>query len=199
MKMITVDSELPALQLESAVVKGHTFRTLCNAADLLSAAREKADAIIKSAEDHRESERQKGYREGLEAGQREAAIHHLKTVEQTLAYLEEGCDAIVGTVMQCLRALINEFPPEEKIRLLASKALETLKHQDQVTLRVHPDDFDSVSQSIADLPISRVPLKVAISEGVPNGGCWLESPMGVVDATLDVQLAALSSVLRKAL
>jgi type III secretion protein L len=79
--------------------------------------------------------------------------------------------------------------------------MRTMRNQRQVTVRVAPEAVAEVQQRLTDI-MADYPgitfVEVAADARLRRGGCILESELGVVDASLDVQLEALSRALRSA-
>jgi len=96
---------------------------------------------------------------------------------------------------------VLDLPPEERFYQLIGKALDELKQQPRIILQIHPQDRTAVDAVVSRLQ-TRMPVGSKIEvrtreELVPNS-CVIESPLGLVDASLESQLAILEASLGQA-
>jgi type III secretion protein L len=181
------------------VLKAREYELLGQASALLEDARREAQAVRDSAEAALEAERQRGYAEGTEQARGEAAERMLETVGRTVDYLGQVEDELIGVVMSAVRKLLGTHEDVDLIRRLAREALEVVRTQKRVTLRVAPALEEGVRERVADIVgghggISL--LEIVGDPGLNAGGCVLESELGIVDASVDTQLAALERAMR---
>lgn len=201
MTLASFDSEkLPFLRT-GRILKAQDAAVVSEAVDILNRAREEAAALHREAQEMYESEKARGYAEGIEAGRASAIKHHLDTISATLDYLATSRDQMVETMLVCLRKMLFSLPPEELAMNLAARALESLREQAKVTIHVHPEDFDHFSARLDSLRGEQEKgwLQVAVSRTVKRGGCVLESQIGLVDASAETQIAAIHEALKRSL
>ncbi len=94
-----------------------------------------------------------------------------------------------------------ELPAEERFYQLVGQALEELKQQPRIILQVNPRDRDAVEAALPRLQKlmpSGSTIEVRRGEELSLNSCILESPLGLVDASLESQLAILESSLSAA-
>ncbi len=181
------------------VLKAADYALLQQAAGLLAAARQEAQALRDSAQAELEAERRRGYAEGIEQARGEAAELMLETVGRTVDYLGQVEDEVIGVVLSAVRKLLGTLDDLERTRLLAREALKVVRTQKRVTLRVSPGQEEGVRARVTDIlgGYSGISLlEVVADPGLGAGGCILESELGVVDASVDTQLAALERAMR---
>lgn len=79
-------------------------------------------------------------------------------------------------------------------------AIDKVRDQEQITIRVHPDDYDFVLAARLELSsmLSRDKALSVVADGaLKNGDCMVETPYGTVDARIDTQLELVKSALRE--
>jgi type III secretion protein L len=181
------------------VLKAADYALLLQADQLLAEARREAQAVRDSAGAELEAERRRGYAEGTEQARGEAAELMLEAVGRSVDYLGQVEEEVIGLVLSSVRKLLGQLDDLERIRLLARQALKMARTQKRVILRVPPEQEEGVRARASDIlsgygGISV--LEVVADAGLGDGGCVLESDLGVVDASVDTQLAALERAMR---
>lgn len=137
-----------------------------------------------------------GERAGLEAGgQRAEAM--LRRLAATLEELGTLRDEMVRQTEQQLvqlalaiarRVLHREASIDPELAAaLAHVALERLGPSSPAVIRLHPDDYGTVTGHQADLWNGRA-VKVMPDPAVARGGCLVESDFGYIDASVDAQV-----------
>jgi type III secretion protein L len=159
-----------------------------------SQAQEEIEATLNLARE--ESER--GYRDGLERGQQEAAAHWAETALREASSarrsLERQTERLTNLVSMAVERVVE---PEDRPAMY-KRALRTitklLKDAPMLTLRVPEADRDNAQRAVEavmqQLP-SQLPIEVVTDAALPEGSCLFESDQGVIDAGLDTQLAAI--------
>ena len=98
-----------------------------------------------------------------------------------------------------VRKIIGELDDRECTVRVVRNALNAVRSQQRVLIRVSPDDKDAVRTSLAAM-ISSAPngatfLDVTADPRMKPGDCILECELGVVDASLETQLKAIEHAL----
>lgn len=137
-----------------------------------------------------------GERAGLEAGAKRAEAM-LRRLAQTLEELSGLRDAMVRQTERELvelsiaiarRVLHREVTVDPELTAaLAHIALERLGGPMPATVRLHPDDYSSVTAGQV-APFSGRQVEILPDPGVARGGCVVESAFGVINASVDAQL-----------
>ena len=85
---------------------------------------------------------------------------------------------------------------------MARTALDVVRNQTHVTLRVGPDQLPTVRERVGEI-LNGHPavsfLDVQPDARLQADGCILESEIGVIDASIDLQLEAISKAIRKSI
>ena len=74
------------------------------------------------------------------------------------------------------------------------------KEESKITLRVNPSQADMLKQEVPEIAVSlglEVKLYVVSDETIMPGGCVLTTSNGVIDASIESQLAIISEVLKE--
>lgn len=196
-QLVQADSELPALAVGS-ILRGPAASAIAEAEGVLVAAREQAAKLIQEATTDAERLRQEGYQKGLREGLMEARVQNLETVaaiSQTLAGLHTH---ICETVTVCLRTLLKELPPAERIQQSAALAMESVNLQHTIVLCVNPADLRAVApvvQQLTTLMSGNARVECRGRDDIESGDCLLETPMGIIRCALEEQLAAINKAL----
>ncbi len=182
--------DLPAPAAGVKVVPAEDAAELARAGELIAAAQAQAKAILEKAEADYQARYEAGYADGIEMGRMENAEKMMETVLASVEFIENIENTVVSVVSQSVRKIIGELDDETRIRLIVHTALNNVRGQQKVTVRVSPKDEPVVSASLAAMTSGSYLTVVADTRLAPES-CILESDLGVVDASLKTQLAAL--------
>lgn len=186
----------PATRLRRAVIEeaGQLRQALLQEAEQ---ARREAQAAREQAEQIRREAREEGRAEG----RREVLAELRPLVEalgQELSRLGgELAEQITRIALSCaghiVRAELRANP--QQICTIVRDALERARFCQQVTIIVHPQHAALLKQAAcsADLPPNRVTLRT--DERCAPGDVRIETERGLIDASLEVQLARMEAAL----
>lgn len=183
-----------ALPPGARVLKVTDYRLRQQAQAVLDDARQEARTLVDSAEEALESERHRGYREGTEQARQEAAELMLETVGRCVDYLGDVEEEIVGVTLKAVRKMLGTLDDTALTAALARQALQMVRTQKRVTLRVPPGQEEGVRAKVSEIVsgYSSVSLLEVVPDvGLSDGGCILETELGVVDAGVETQITAL--------
>lgn len=178
------------------LIKSAELGQLFEASALLEAAREKAASMEKAALEAYEEKKLEGYRDGLEEGKLEHAEKMMETIISSVEFIEGIESTLVNVVTQSIRKIIGEMGDRERIVAIVRNALNVVRGQQKVTVRVSPADEEAVLQAMAAMTSSASGssfLTVIADVRLEKDSCILESELGVVDASLSTQLKALEN------
>ena len=191
MFQLTANSVCPAPGTK--VLKAGEYSTLLEAGAVLEAARARAGEIEKEALEAYEQRKEEGYRDGLEEGKLEHAEKVMETVLTSVEFIENIEDTLVSVVNQAIRKIIGDIDDEERIVRIVRTALNAVRGQQKVTVRVCPADEEAVSKALSAMTAGSSDtsfLTVVSDSRLEKNACILESELGVVDASLETQLKA---------
>lgn len=180
------------------LLKADDYAQLVQANELLHAAEEEAQAIREQAHLAFQEKQQEGYEQGVKEGKMEISMRMIDTVSQTVDYIENMEHAVTETVLKALRKILGEIDQHDLVVKVVKNSLTVMRNQRQVTVRVAPAELDTVRQAVNDILRDNPSLSfldVTADPRLSQGGCILESDMGIVDASIETQLEAIRRVL----
>lgn len=189
-KLFRLNTDVPSPAPGVKVLKAADVDALHDAASLIAAAKAHAAEIEKKAEAVYEERFQQGYEDGVEAGKMENAEKMMETVLASVEFIESIENTVVSVVNQSIRKIIGELDDETRIKRIVGTALNTVRGQQRVTVRVNPAEEPTVSKALAAMTSGSY-LTVVADPRLGPDSCILESELGVVDASLETQLKAL--------
>ena len=178
------------------IIKSAELGQLFEASALLEATRKKAAEMERAALEAYEEKRLEGYRDGLEEGKLEHAEKMMETILSSVEFIEGIEKTLVKVVNQSLRKIIGEMDDSERIVAIVRNALNVVRGQQKVTVRVSPADEEAVLKAMAAMTSGSSGssfLTVISDVRLEKDSCILESELGVVDASLSTQLRALEN------
>lgn len=138
-------SNLPQPSAGTKVLKAAEAAELKAAAEIISAAEQRAEKILDDAQKAYQTRYEQGYADGVEAGKLENAEKVMETVLASVEFIEGIENTVVNVVSQSIRKIIGEMDDEERIRRIVGTALSYVRGQQRVTVRVSPQDEPAVS------------------------------------------------------
>jgi type III secretion protein L len=177
----------------SPVVKKEEFSALLEARDIIAQAHRYGETLKAEMHEQVEAARRAGY----EAGMKEARTDFSATVVSTVAEMEMAFARlelrIVNTVMGALQQILGRIDDRTLMEQLVRRVLSQSRQGKELRLRVAAAQFDEVNRWLSDV-IKEFPdiefVDVFKDASAAPGTCVLESEFGAIDASLDVQLAA---------
>jgi flagellar assembly protein FliH len=193
-------AEMLAREREGVLQEARDEATRC-----LASAQEQAAALTTAAYEQ-------GFRQGEEAA-RQAMIAQLSPVLSAFqqataeithlraAVLQQAEEDVITLAFQLARKVIQREVLEHR-EVLATTLRRALAHvveQDQVVVRVHPDDMnyatvvkEELGPALGDIKT----LSIQSDTHVGRGGCLVESSLGIIDARIEAQFEELEQRFR---
>jgi len=167
--------------------------------NLISRAREEADSI-------REAAAKEGYQEGLKSAQDD--IQALKdAIDVFFSAKQEVYDSIAPDVLEisldiAQKIIKREITENPEILLENIKEILTglSKEETKIMLKVNPAQAAMLKQEMPEaVKTAGLEAKVIIvpDENTMEGGCLITTTNGVIDATMETQLAIISDALKE--
>ncbi len=186
------------------------------AAQNLAEAEQQAEQLKKQAYDEGH---QSGYQDGLSQGNqsaltemRQAIDKSAEKAEHMLALAQQEAQEmilaaerkIIDISLAVARKVLAREMEENPVIILpiVKAALEKVRNQEEVTLRVNPEDFEIVLHAKRDLQIllgGDRSLTINADHSICSGGCMIDTAYGTVDARLDIQFESLKKALQDVL
>lgn len=198
---------------EKKVLKPEEYAAILSATELVAQAKENARGIIAeanqnaeeikiTAQQHFESEKKRGYDEGCEEGKQALTEQMLELSAKSIANLEKFEAGIVDLIRDALKRILNDIPSDERIYQILLNAFQRIRNQRQVKVKVCPLQAEAVQKQVAQF-LKQMPnfefIDVLPDARLQLDQCILETELGFIDASLNVQLAAIESTIKKAI
>lgn len=199
--VVLKNSDKLQLLPDQKVIKAADFSAFLEAEKLLSLAKEHAAGMLVKAKQDYEAEKKRGYDDGLAEGKEKIAEQMIETVSEAVNYFGGLEQKVAEIVTGALKRILGELDSNELILRVVNNALEVARTQKQVTLRVAPSQADFLREKLNEI-LANFPsinfIDITPDPRLKQGGCILETEMGFVDASVDVQLEAIRKSLLKA-
>ncbi|HAS51189.1 MAG TPA: HrpE/YscL family type III secretion apparatus protein [Gammaproteobacteria bacterium] len=187
------------LRPEMRVLKAADYQTFVDARQMLADAQQQAQALLTGASQEYERQKQRGYADGMNEAKMDMAEQMMETAERTVDYFAQVEEKVAALVMTALRKVLGEFDDVDLTLRVVRNALQVVRSQPHVTIRVTPAQEPALRQRLNELLAGYNSVGMVEIVGDPRlgpGGCILETEIGVVDASIDVQLQALERALK---
>jgi flagellar assembly protein FliH len=175
------------------------------AARCLASAQEQAVALTTAAYEQGLRQGEEAAREALTAQlspvlsafqQATTEIAHLRTT-----VLQQAEEDIITLAFQLARKIIQyeALQHREVLAATLTRALEHVVEQNQIVVRVHPDDLHYATEIKEELGLARGDIKTLTVQGdtsIGRGGCLVESSLGTIDARIEAQFDELEQRFR---
>lgn len=200
--VVALDDAQDACRREHEAILADAHR---RADEITARADEEAFALIEQAQEEYESAERRGYDDGkaqaLTDWYARVAQHGAEQRDMQTLLRERLAELVVVAVEQIVRS-------EDTGALFArsSAALDRIADGcSYLKVRVHPDDYEAASREFARFAAEwrergrAVPVSVSADRELGVGACICESDLGMVDASLSTQLAAMRAAVERAL
>ncbi|MEG6585879.1 FliH/SctL family protein [Dendrosporobacter sp. 1207_IL3150] len=160
---------------------------------------------------------EQGYSDGYVKGKEAALADSLKTLleaveksEQIMSMTDQEMrDSVLDAERHILeialavarKILVREIDENPMVVLpIVKNALEKVRDQDQIVIKVNPEDYDLLLQARRDLQVivgREHSLTIANDQTIEIGSCIIESSNGTVDARISTQFEVLAKTLQE--
>lgn len=176
------------------VLKAKDCEAYLEAEDIIRKAHEKAESIAEQAKEAYQHEKEKGYQDGLDGSNAEQAEQMLKVVSRTINYLSSVEKAMADILLSGVKKIIAGFDEKELTVGLVKNALQHVRNEKQVTIRIPPSQYNMVKARLKEIHAEYQGvgfIDLVADQSLSTGDCIMESEIGVVEASVDIQLHAL--------
>lgn len=177
----------------TSVVKAEDFSALITAQEIVAEAQRHAETIEADMHDQVEAARRAGYEAGLQEARTEFSASVVTTVVEMETAFMRLEPRIVNTVMSALQQILGQIDERGLMEQLIRRVLGEARNRKELRLRVAAAQFDAINEWLAGV-IREFPdvefIDLLKDPNAAPGTCVLESEFGAIDASLDVQLAA---------
>lgn len=198
--MLYIKEKTYELDPAKIILKAEDYSVYLKGQEMIALAKEQAAKIVEDAKIAYEEEKKRGFNEGMESGNQKISEIMIEAAARSVENFEEFENDVIEVVADALKKILGEFDNRDLISRVVKNALATVRNQKKVTVIVNPTDADTVREKIKEL-LALYPaittIDVLTDARVRQGGCKIETEIGVVDASLDIQLEAIKKSLAK--
>ena len=189
------------VETERPLVTAAEAAELAQAEDVIAAAEGEAAQIREEAKTAYAAEKKRGYDDGIAEGKAEILMQKLNLLDESVRYMESIELKVSEIVMKALRKCVAEIGDTELVVQIVKKAMQAVvRNQRQITLKVNPAMVPVVKgrlqEILADFP-SLSYIDVAEDAHLEATACVVETEAGLVEASVEGQLAAIEKSIRK--
>ena len=189
------------VEVDRPLVTADEAGVLAQAEDVIAAAEVEAAQIREEAKAAYAAEKQRGYDDGIAEGKAEILMQKLNLLDESVRYMESIELKVSEIVMKALRKCVAEIGDTELVIQIVKKAMQTVvRNQRQITVKVNPAMVAVVKgrlqEILAEFP-SLSYIDVAEDAHLAAAACVVETEAGLVEASVEGQLAAIEKSIRK--
>ncbi len=189
------------VEAAGARVSSEEAGAIATAEQVVAAAEAEAARIAEAAKADAERERRRGYADGLAEGRQEILMQKLDLLDESVRYMESVELKMADIVMKALRKCVAEIGDKELVVQIVRKSMQAVvRNQRQITVKVAPEMVPVVrarlDQILKDFP-SVAAANVVEDAHLSGTACVVETEAGLVEASVEGQLAAIEKSIRK--
>ncbi len=180
------------------IIKAEALSAVEAAAAIVRAAEARAAEILRDAEAVHAERRRQGYEEGRAEAERETLARlaaETAALDARYADLEHDLGELLAGIM---RRLAGEYSDEQKILVAVQGAFSKFRKTNSVRVGLHPDAMvhkTRVEAMIREAAPSLQFLDVVEDPALAPDGVLIETPIGRVETSLALEIAAIASAL----
>ncbi|MEJ0017889.1 MAG: FliH/SctL family protein [Acetobacteraceae bacterium] len=200
--LVELKSGHVALQGPGRILRGAAADGMQDAERLLADAELRAADMVASAQAQVDAIQAAARAAGIEEATEEIQDRLFAIAEASANAISRTEERIIDMAMHIARRIIGAFDEAEIAARVAKKSLALSAHSGFIRLRVAPSAVEPLRERLdAILPtaMSSAAIEVIGDGRVHGGGCIMETDAGLIDATIDSQLAAIERGLRRSL
>ena len=170
------------------------------ARELRESAEAEAERIVATAKADAEALRTKAHEEGHAAGLAEWTDKVMAAARAEAERKERTRDDLVRLSIRIARKIIGrEIESVDRTASdLVVQAVRGLHHEGRIRVHLRPEDLEKVQRErgrLVDEIGGHVEIELVQNPDIASGGCRVETPFGIVDASLETQLRVLEDAL----
>lgn len=199
--MLLLKNKSFEVETDASRVSSDEVGTIARAEEIIAAAEKEASRIVDEAKAAFEAERQRGYAKGVAEGKSEILMQKLDLLDESVRYMESVEGKMAEIVMKALKKCVAEIGDKELVVQIVRKSMQAIvRNQRQITVKVAPEMTETVKarlkEILADFP-SLAFAEVVEDANLSGAACVVETEAGLVEASVDGQLAAIEKSIRK--
>lgn len=199
--MLLLKKKTFEIESSGPLVTADEAASVADAQAIIAAAEAEAAKIREEAKAAYEAERQRGYADGIAEGKTEIMMQKLDLLDESVRYMESIEGKVSEIVMKALKKCVMEIGDKELVVQIVRKAMQAVvRNQRQITLKVNSDMVGVVKARLQEILADFPSLSFADVVEDPHlapAACVVETEAGLVEASVDGQLKAIESSIRK--
>jgi len=199
--IVRADPPLTRLDPAQKIARAEDVWGYRQAQDVIADAMRRRDEILREAQDAYGAEKRRGYEEGTEQARLDQSGKMLELVGRSSSYFSRVEQRVVDLVLGAVQCIVDEYDDRACVTSLVGRCLAEMRSQKQVTMRVHPDHVAGLRAQLDELtrPYPTIEcVDVVADERLSIDACAIESDIGIVEASVTGQIAALKDAFRSA-
>lgn len=215
-ELLKIRNEADAILRETELMVKELLETARQEAEkIISSANEKADNLVTESKTRlqqiEDDAYQAGWQQGFTEGGEQARQEHTGLLTEARKTLEDAADErdkiirgaedeIAQLAVAVARKIIfREMSSDQSIiGDIVTEAIKKVTDREEITVKVNPADLDQVlgrQDELTGTVKGIRKLKIMADNAVSQGGCFIETSNGTVDARLESQLAEIQQSL----
>lgn len=179
----------------SNLIKADDYLAYASVEAIEKSAKAMTDAIVKKGQQHYQEQKDRGYQEGRQLAQRESLAKIYEIVGQAIDYMIHLESNLSDIVNEALKRIIDTYDDDALTSSIVRQGIERVCNEAHIKIIVCPEQTANVKAQVTALK-DQYPMiefiEVIGDSAMNRGDCRLETPVGIVDASIDVQLDALA-------
>lgn len=191
-----------SVELDGKIIRREEAARYFAAKSMVEEAKAERARILEAARLEAEQQKLFGYGMGLQDGRREQARVLAEAILRREAFFAHAEQEVCSVVVAAVRKIFADFDDIERTRIIVHQALGAMRSQTQATIRVHPNQYESLKKDVSHITALFPNLQMLSIEPdgtVPESTCILSSELGTVEASIDTQIEALEVALAQAI
>lgn len=142
---------------------------------------------------------ERGLSKGAEEAKSRLANQILTSASSLVSQLSAIEKDLSNVVLNAVRKIVSEFDDEKVVFEAVKKGLGLVYNSQKVTIRVHPSVAPSLASRLNELNHDVNFLEITSDDRIQTTDCFLESDIGIVNASLDAQMNAIEIAIKSKL
>ncbi|MCK5725550.1 MAG: HrpE/YscL family type III secretion apparatus protein [Thiotrichaceae bacterium] len=188
-------SETPKIKPGVRIIKSSDYQQYQTAKELW----EKTQLDIAAHHVEAENLKMQSIEKGLSAGAEEAKSRLASQILQSATSFVNQLSAIEKDLSQvvnnAVRKIITDFDDNDLVFAAVKKGLKPVYQSQRVAIRVHPTMVENINERLQEIGHSIEFLDVSADARLNETDCIIESDAGIVDASIETQLEAISKAI----
>jgi type III secretion protein L len=173
------------LVLKNPVLKASEVSEFVEAKIAVQRAKSQAEKLLREARKIHEKAREKGYQEGLKAGNKDSAAQMIGVIAGSVDYLQKTETQLAALVIATVSKILGNLDQDELILNSVRRSLAELRNQQRVTVRAAPRNANTLLEGLPRTHPEVEILNIVADERLSDSECVIETDIGIVNVNRD--------------